>query len=425
MIQDGVELLRMLRHRRLDSDGLDALRLRRLRRLIRHAYDHVPYYRRQFDRAGAAPDDLRNLDDLRKFPVTTKADLRAAGASDRVAADVDAERCIDVFTSGTTGEPMRVLLTPREGRYRRLDGFRAFWALGYGPFDRLVRLGNDRHSHPVFVRHRLGIYRSATVSGLLPVDEQIRQLAASRPTLLVGFPSSLHAVIQRLDGRLSRVARPRSIVTGAEPCDTPLRDMIRADLGIAVHNFYGSVETGPLASECLAQEGLHVHADRILVETDDTASPTADGLRPLLVTVLDSYATPIIRYRLGDLTRLLSHRCSCGSGFPLIEPPAGRDWHLIRLPDGSILSPFALSFPLEKLPGIRRFRVIQDALDHLLVQLVVTDRSLLPPDLVRETVRQALGPSVRSDVEYVDAIATDGGKFQAFTSTLDRTSVAN
>lgn len=421
MIRDTLRLLEMLRHERQSADALAALQLRRLRRLVRHAYDHVDHYRALFDSVGATPDDVRSLDDLRRLPITTKADFRAAGRVARTARDVDPSRCIDVVTSGTTGEPMSILLTGEEGRNRRLDGFRAFRALGYRPRDRLVRLGNDRHSHPVLLRHRLGIFRSETVSGLLSVDEQIRALADAHPTFLVGFPSSLHAVIDKLAGRLSRVARPRLIVTGAESCDEPLRARVREDLGIPIHDFYGSVETGPLASDCLAREGLHVHADRILVECDDSAPATADGLRPLLVTVLDSYATPILRYRLGDLVELTTRRCSCGSAFPLMRPPAGRDCALVRCPDGSIVSPFALTFPLEKLPGVRRYRVIQDATDHLVIQLVVDDRDRLPAALVRETVRGALGDVMGSDVEYVEALAPSEGKFQVFTSTLPST----
>ena len=98
---------------RADRATLEAFQLRRLRALVRHAWDHVPFYRRWFERAGVAPDQIRTLADLERVPIVDKEDFRQAGA-DAVADDVDRSTLIPRLTSGTSGVPFEVLRTRDE-----------------------------------------------------------------------------------------------------------------------------------------------------------------------------------------------------------------------------------------------------------------------------------------------------------------------
>lgn len=419
MIRDPLDLALMMRRRRLPAAALAALQLRRLRALLRHAYDNVPYYGEQFRRVGVTPEDIRSLEDLRHVPVSTKADLRDAGFERCVARGVDPARELVIRSSGTTGEPFAVVLSRREGDLRRLDGFRALSALGLRPRDRLVALGPTTHHHGRSWHHRLGFYDNQNISSALDVDEQIDRLRRLQPSFLSGYPSALRPILRRLGGRLSAVVRPRTVVLGAEPITADLVRDITADLGQPIFNFYGAVETGPIAVDCRYRRGLHLHADRLVVEFDGDASPGEDGRRPAIVTVLDGLTMPLIRYRLGDLIAFEPHGCACGSGFPLIKPPAGRDWALLRLADGRPLTAIPLTNALRDTPGVVQFRIVQDRLAHLRIELVLeaVDATTLLANVQRE-IAALLPREMSFELCLVDGMLRAGGKHQAVVSML-------
>jgi len=85
-----------------------------LRRLVTHAYAHVPFYRRHFDRHGLRPQDLRRLADLARLPAISRRELQEAPLRDRMAAGSDLSACHSYETSGSTGEPLRIVRTPDE-----------------------------------------------------------------------------------------------------------------------------------------------------------------------------------------------------------------------------------------------------------------------------------------------------------------------
>src|SRR5262249_55041996 len=123
--------------------------------------------------------------------------------------------------------------------------------------------------------------------------------------------------------------------------------------------------------------GLHVVADHVLLESlvgDKRAEEGVSG--EVTLTCLDSFALPFIRYRLGDICTPLKNPCSCGSSFPLISPPQGRNRDMLRLPSGQLLSPMGLHCILEGLPGLEQFRFIQESTSSIVLQLVM--RHALP-----------------------------------------------
>ncbi|MEJ2716684.1 MAG: hypothetical protein P8182_06025, partial [Deltaproteobacteria bacterium] len=120
MIRRALALRKVLRNQKLGPVELEALRERKLRAVIRNAYEHVPYYRSLFDSAGLTPQEIRTVEDLKKIPLTTKDDLRAAGVEKAVADWVDPSTSVRTLTSGTTGKPFEVYRTPSEYLTTRL-----------------------------------------------------------------------------------------------------------------------------------------------------------------------------------------------------------------------------------------------------------------------------------------------------------------
>jgi len=295
-------------------DEIAALQLERLRWSVRHAYENVPTYRARFDAAGVHPDDLRTLEDLARFPFTTKDDLRAAYPFGLFA--VPRERIARIHaSSGTTGKPTIVGYTSRDletwaevvARSIRAAGGRpgmiVHVAYGYGLFTG----GLGAH----YGAERLGCTVVPVSGGM--TEQQVTLIEDLRPDIIMVTPSYMLAILdefrrQGLDPRASSLAIG---IFGAEPWTNAMRAEIEEAFDMHAVDIYGLSEIiGPgVANECVeTKDGLHLWEDHFYPEIIDpeTGRVLADGERgELVLTTLTKEAMPVIRYRTRDLTRLL------------------------------------------------------------------------------------------------------------------------
>lgn len=414
-----LQLHTLLRNRHLSAADLRALQENKLRAVVGHAYENVPYYRSLFDSAGLSPDDIQTVEDLTRVPVTTKDDLKAAGLQRTVARGTDLASCVSMLTSGTTGKPFRIYLSHAEGAAQLLTHFRAVYSIGFRPHDRMVILGPGETA-PQRLRFRLGLFRTDVILGWLSVDDQIRRLRETRPTLLWCYPTNLHALLHALDYRLSKLASPRILITSSEVLPRALVEMLQADLDMDIFNLYGCMEMGRIAVECTTHEGLHVNADQLILECLADGQPAAPG-QPgqVVITSLSHFVMPFIRYRLGDICTLLDHSCSCGCSFPLMSAPRGRDWDMIQLPSGRLLSPSPSEFFVRGCDWIHRFLLVQESRDHLVLQLVLREKPG-EEDLsqIRTQFTDYFSEPVRFDIEIVDSITEKTDKVGSFVCKL-------
>jgi len=419
MVNRVLELHRLLRNRYLPPAELRKLQESKLRAVIGHAYENVPYYRTLFHCAGLTPQGVRTLEDFQRVPMTSKEALRAAGVEGALARGVDPSSCEVSRTGGNTGKPFASYHDAREAQTRNLIGFRALHTAGVHPWDRLVSL--RPRSRPPSLMNRLGLYRTHSVSHFLAVEEQIQQLKRTQPTVLRIAPSKLRAILHHVDYRLSEIVRPRILITSSEALDDGLKRRVLSDLDVELFNFYVSAEFAELASDCPAHEGLHVNADQLIVEClDDNGQPAQPG-KPGVVVVTSLYKSvmPFIRYRLGDICTPIEGQCSCGSTFPLISAPLGRQDDVLMLPSGEIVSVLPLGSILSTVDAVDQFRLIQESLDHFLLQLVLwkqpgEDRLAQ----VRRQVLEYLGEPVSLDLQVVDGLPEDKAKFRRFISKV-------
>lgn len=422
MIGELMELRQLIKNRKLSTDELEALQEQKLHSVIRHAYENVPYYRSLFSSVGLSPEDICTVEDLERIPITTKEDLRAAGLDRITARGVDLASCRKFNTAGSTGKPFTVYLSRGDLRTRRLVEFRSLLSMGFSPLDRLSVLG------PVLPRRlrlhqRLGLYRSDNITLLLSLEDQIRRLQRMDPTVLWAYPTVLRALLQTVGFRLSKLIRPRKLITSAEVLDDITRERIRTDLEPEMFNFYGSVEVGRVAAECRAHEDLHVNMDHVILEclAGDNRSPKQRNSGIAVLTTLNTFVMPFIRYSLGDIFTFIEKKCSCGSSFPLIAPPQGREGDMVRLPSGRVMSPLPFNPIIWSISGIEHYRIIQESLDHFVLQLVFREN---PQDEILLKIRSAImnyiGEPVRLDIQIVDFIQDEELKFRAFISKLPK-----
>ncbi len=295
-------------------DELTALQLERLQWTLRHVYHNVPHYRAKFDEDGVHPDDLRELADLRHFPFTTKADLRANYPFGMFAVPMHDVVRIHA-SSGTTGKPTVVGYTRGD-----ID----VWA---DVCARSIRAAGGRREHKVHVAYGYGLFTGglgahygaerlgATVipmSGGM-TERQVQLIMDFAPEILMCTPSYALNIADELErqGHVAADSPLRIGIFGAEPWTEAMRAEIEVRLGIDAVDIYGLSEVmGPgVANECVeTKDGSTVWEDHFYPEIIDphTGAVLPDGeLGELVFTSLTKEALPIIRYRTRDLTRLL------------------------------------------------------------------------------------------------------------------------
>jgi phenylacetate-CoA ligase len=293
---------------------LESLQLERLQTSLRHAYANNANYRRKFDAAGIRPEDLRSLDDLAKFPFTTKADLREAYPFGFFA--VPMERVARVHaSSGTTGKPTVVGYTQND-----LKSWSALVA-------RSIRAAGGRAGMKVHIAYGYGLFTGglgahygAEAAGctVIPMsggqtEKQVQLIRDFAPEIIMVTPSYMLAILDefRRQGVDPRSTNLKVGIFGAEPWGEGMRAEIESAFRIDACDIYGLSEVmGPgVAQEFAAtKDGPTIWEDHFLPEIVNPRSGErlADGEEGELVfTSLTKEAMPVIRYRTRDLTRLL------------------------------------------------------------------------------------------------------------------------
>jgi phenylacetate-CoA ligase len=296
-------------------DELRALQLKRLKATLQHAYANSPAYRRKFDAAGVHPDDCRSLDDLARFPFTTKADLRDAYPFGMLA--VPREQCVRIHaSSGTTGKPTVVGYTRHDIETWSLVMARSIRAAGARPGD-MVHVS---YGYGLFTGG-LGAHYGAEKLGLTVVpfgggqtERQVQLINDFRPDLIMVTPSYMLAIADEFErqGLDPRASSLRIGIFGAEPWTNDMRAKIEQRLDLSAVDIYGLSEVmGPgVANECIeTKDGPTIWEDHFYPEIVDpeTGRPVPEGeFGELVFTSLTKQALPIVRYRTRDLTRLLA-----------------------------------------------------------------------------------------------------------------------
>ncbi len=412
---------------RISRDELREQQLDRLQQTLAVAYDRVPHYRAAFDAAGVQPADCRSLEDLARFPFTTKLDLRDNYPFGMFAVPRSDVRRIHA-SSGTTGRPTVVGYTQRDldtwadlmARSIRAAGGRpgdtVHVAYGYGLFTG----GLGAH----YGAERLGCTVIPMSGGMTP--RQVQLIHDFEPSIIMVTPSYMLALLDEFErqGLNPRKSTLKIGIFGAEPWTEAMRAEIEERLDLHAVDIYGLSEVmGPgVAQECVeTKDGLHIWEDHFYPEVidPDTGAVLPDGEPGELVfTSLTKEALPIIRYRTRDLTRLLPG--TARPAFRRMEKITGRSDDMIIL-RGVNVFPTQLEEIVLGTAGLApHFQVVltrDGRLDALTVR--VEARPDCPPERrvsaaaeIATAVKNHIGVSVDVDVIDADTLERSLGKLQ-------------
>jgi phenylacetate-CoA ligase len=379
----------------LPREALEALQLKRLQQVVNRVYHNVGFYKKSFDKAGVTPDNLKTLDDLKRFPFTTKQDLRDNYPFGLFAVPMSSVVRLHA-SSGTTGRATVVGYTKKDiDTWAELMA-RCLVAANLTKNDII----HNAYGYGLFTG-ALGFHYGAEKLGasVIPMSggntkRQIMILQDFGPTAICCTPSyALNLAEQgRAMGIDMRSLKLRVGIFGAEPWSEQMRQEIEKYFDIKAMNIYGLSEImGPgVAMECSeAREGMHIFEDHFLIETinPDTGEVLPPGEPGELVfTTLTKEALPLIRYRTRDISRLYTVPCRCGRTSYRMDRVMGRsdDMLIIR---GVNVFPSQIEAILVSIEGLEpHYQLIVDRvgnLDTLEVQVEVTESRFANADEVK------------------------------------------
>ena len=312
----------------------------KIRRQVKHVYENVPYYRNLMEEKGLMPDDIQSVDDIKKLPFLSKADLREAYPYGLLGTDLN--DCVRIqSTSGTTGKRVVAFYTQHDVDLWEECCARAIVAAG-GTEEDVVQVA---YGYGLFTggaglhggSHKVGCLTLPMSSG--NTERQIQFMMDLNSTIICCTPSYAAFIGESLAERGYKPEdnKLKAGIFGAEPWTEEMRKSIEKSLGIKAYDIYGLTETsGPgVAFECEAQNGMHINEDHFYAEIidPDTGEVLPEGSKGELVfTALDKEAFPLLRYRTRDICILSREKCSCGRTHVKMCKPMGRsdDMLIIR-----------------------------------------------------------------------------------------------
>jgi len=355
---------------------IDAIRLRKLQALLERASE-VPYYAALFRNSGFDPRRVHSLDALRSIPLLSKADMRGRQDDFRSPTAGPLKR---LNTGGSSGEPLIFFVGRDRVSHDVAAKWRAtrWWGVDIGDKEMVVwgspiELGAQdkvRLVRDKLLRSELLPAFNLSEQGLREAVDRIRSY---RPRMLFGYPSALTLIAKHAEAsgvKLDKLGI-RVVFVTSEMLYEDQRETMRRVYGCPVANGYGGRDAGFIAHECPSGR-MHISAEDIIVETvDSQGMPVPAGQAgEIVVTHLATGDFPFIRYRTGDMGVLSDEQCPCGRGLPILSEVQGRATDFVVAPDGTLMHGLALIYVVRDLPGVRKFKIVQESLNDIRVQVV-------------------------------------------------------
>jgi phenylacetate-CoA ligase len=396
---------------RLSRNAQDAHIAPQLRHLLQHAKRYSPFWSERL--ASWRPQNGSCRDVLQEIPPLVRSEIQSQ--NERLLADFPNKKSLSpvwVSSSGSTGTPVRaqhlqkthnvlylamtLLIVPWHG----FDPKRPMGNLSSKVSDRDdVRLGPPfRWLQPTGMGFRASTRERR-------IDELYDYCASRNPTTLQCGPAAALELARYAIRAGRRDLKVELILTLGSVVTEEMRQLVREALGAKMIDRYSCEETGYIALQCPKHDHLHVMSPMTFVEiVDDQGEPCSPGkVGRVLLTAIQSYGMPLIRYEIGDLAEW-GEPCDCGITMPVIKKIWGRTKHVITHPNGekSFARIYARDF--ESVPGLEEYRFVLHRNSVIAAQLKVSHRSPETDSLIIKCVQRSVGYPYPVRLRYVDEI---------------------
>ena len=407
-----------------------AFQERKLKTHIQHAYNHVQFYRRKFQEAGVGPGDFQTLDDLTRFPLLSRAEIRE-NFNDMVANDIPAGKRLYKTTSGSSGEPLELFqqkgITRAKEHAFQMDMYKM---IGFKPRDRTVVLMGETIRNIKKPWHYEPIERQLIMSSYLigegTLDQYCRQIRRFRPSFIRGYPFIVFRLVNLMRASSQRPFPLKGIMLASENVyDTHLK-AIESFFKCPVYHFYGHTECAVIGGICPKNQAYHMSPEYGVAEIINTEGRHAQigEQGEIIATSFDNWVMPLIRYRTQDFAIYGGDHCTCGLNFPLIQEILGREDEYVILRAGEQIPFHSLLAGVhgDVFAMARNFQFIQSEPGRLLLKIMPDPRfeiKKVGSSFLEEIWKRVNQRMLELSVEYVKEIPiSSNGKTKAFISKI-------
>jgi phenylacetate-CoA ligase len=406
-----------------------------LESVLLHASASVPFYAERLQKAGYRPDRPLTDEVWSAIPPLDRSAVQTAGDALNSLRVPPTHGPIGTWkTSGSTGRPVTVLQTALVRQLRRAFTIRNHLWHDHDFVAKLAVIrnlpdGTAEYPKGMSLPHWGHVTEHVMITGpsvglavTASTDQQVEWLERQQPDYLHAFATVAVDLLRYIRDHGGGPRQLRYLTTFAETLPPEARALCREIWGIELVDIYSAREVGVIALQCPEDKHYHVQSEGMLVEVlDERDRPCAPGeVGRVVVTPLHNFATPLIRYAIGDYTEV-GAPCGCGRGLPVLKRVLGRVRNMLTLPDGRRIWPRLSETRYEEVAPIRQYQVVQRARDRLEVRLAA-ERALTASEEAKlaDLIRARLGhPGFQFDFSYHARIArTAGGKYEDFKSEI-------
>ena len=318
----------------------------KLQQLVKHSYINVPYYTELFDTYGIPPDVIKTLDDIKKIPILTKESARA-NQKKLVSKSINLKYITKGKTGGTTGVPLLLYKDTKDRSFAWASYYRWYNWIGIDKEDKVLTLWGARTVLKSSFKDRLAgnlidwIQNNNTLNTFNINDNNLPEVYTKilkyNPILIKGYLSTLILIAKYMQKHnLPPNKNLKALSSTTESLLPIYRDLLQDVFSVNVYDQYGCGEVSAISYECAKHQGLHINEEHVFIESiDANDSVVFETKGRLIVTSLDNYVMPFIRYENGDMATLHTHKCSCGVNSSLMSSIDGRTVDTITLKNGT------------------------------------------------------------------------------------------
>ena len=403
-------------------EAIETFQAERLERLLQHAYQTTPYYR---DFLKTASFDISQIPPLEKQDIREQLDRLYSTAYTR-------EQRIRNATGGSTGTPLVFYQDRNYWNQRNLSVYYfdqwAGWDFGEPQliiWGSLADLDGDEHW-----KYRLNNFwrNQYWLNGFRLTETAMwaafEQMNRDEPQTILAYPSSLYQFAKFIfENALTPLGKLKGIISSAEMLHPPYRTLAETVFKTKVYNRYGGREVGLIAMECAAGR-MHINCRDLYLEIDSPDPYTEPG--EILITQLNNYAMPFIRYRIGDVGLLSDEMCPCGNALPILAELLGRTTATFRTRTGTLIHGGYFTQQFYDVDGVTQFQIIQESLKHCVLKVVINEKwTEATRRYLVQSIQDALGTMVVVTVELVDDIPLPPSGKREYTISKVNTDVDN
>lgn len=409
----------------LPTVKIEELQIQQLSVLIKHHSTNTPSFSKRLVKAKLGAKRVSSKNGLHSLPILTRRDIQNAGSTFFCRQVPKEHQPTSVSrSSGSTGEPVVVSKTAINMALFSVNMLRDH---SWHKRDFSGRLSTIRASfsepseHPNWGSPMTDLYQTG-VTQCIPVKtdvrKQIRMLEKFRPNVLITYPNNLQALCEIWAKKGFKHSTLKHIRTFGETVSDDLRGEVKNITGLPIEDNYSSQEVGIIAIQCPESGLYHVMSESLIVEilNDDNSACSTGEVGRVIVTDLHNFASPIIRYELGDYAEV-GGECSCGRGLPTLRRINGRERNLVKYPDGSRRWPVWGNKQIYGFSEVRQIQLVQQAIDEIELRLVTDDELTIDQEnIFIQIVQENLGYpfKVRVTQSRDNLERNESGKFEQF-----------